>query len=354
MDKENIEQLEMAEKLIETGAYKKSLSILYSLMKKYSTEGRILFDIGRISFVLSQYDITEQFFEMAMDNGYKNIQLFLLFAQIKSINGQQDQAEDYYLKAIQFAEANGDKNEKWLVYSLYAQYEIENKAYLKAEKYSKILRREYANNYQGCHIHFLILMDKKMYAQAEAYLQELLGTFKNNIQYLMDTMQLLEVQNKDLQEEGYMESDFLKQSIPRYFLRKEIQCNVEAEQYDEAENALLTLASKYHDSGSYFPLMILFFSKGDYEKASKIALQIMKDKVSAFDFEFFFAVYYQIFSLYLLADKKPSQNLRSWIEKAGNWCIDFAAKSGLEELYQAVDHSIDQLFNEINENGNCN
>ena len=62
-------------------------------------------------------------------------------------------------------------------------------------------------------------------------------------------------------------------------------------------------------------------------------------------------MYFQIFNFYYLAKKNPSAELRKWIENAGNWCIGFAESLNLPAVTETVSSSIQELFDEINKNG---
>ena len=94
--------------------------------------------------------------------------------------------------------------------------------------------------------------------------------------------------------------------------------------------------------------MILEFSRNNFKKSSQIANSILDNEKDNQGFRYYLALYFQIYNLYYLAEKKPSAELRKWIEKAGNWCINFVDEMGIPAASDVVTSSIEELFDEIN------
>lgn len=339
------------ESLIENGNLDMAVGVLKELAKEYPQEGIVAYYLGRVCLIGKDGVLALKYFLAAIERGYATADVYLSTAMLQKNLGETSDAEKNLLKAIEVADTV-DLN--WASLSCLSVFYIENEMYLKADKIAKKLIKEFPDNYQGYHLHVLIEAMREHYEELFAYMDMLPEKFKDHPQFLMDVIEIYKKAGKETELAELFETDLrFTTVIPQIVLREKISSMPNDEYDDTKERLIRQLARDYHDKDAVISVMILEFSRKNFKKSSQIANVILDNEKLNQGFRYYLALYYQIYNFYYLAEKKPSAELRSWIEKAGNWCMNFVDEMGIPAASDIVNSSIQELFNEINAAGSA-
>ena len=91
----------------------------------------------------------------------------------------------------------------------------------------------------------------------------------------------------------------------------------------------------------------LLLWNGQYEESTKLAGEIMDIEKDNQDVLFYLALYCEMYSLYYLSDKDPSDELLNWIERSCKWCLEFVKQNYPEALGDVI-NGIGDFIDEIN------
>ena len=340
-------KIQSVDRMLEESDYPGAVSILHELAQEYPSEGIIPYYLGRMCLMGKDEILAYKYFSTAVDLGYTESDVYISLAMLDKDMASVNDTEKSFLKALEAAKM---EESKWTCLSALSVFYIENEMYLKAEKYIKKLIAAYPDSYQGYHLHIIADALREHYDEAFAYMDRLPDVFKNHPQYLIDVIELYKKSGKDSELSDLLKSDLrFSEIIPPIVLREKISSMPNDERDDSKELLIRELARDYHDKDAVISVMILEFSKKNFEKSAKIANAILGNEKGTQGLNYYLAMYFQIFSLYYIAEKKPSEKLRKWIEDAGNWCISFAESLNIPSVTEAVSGSIQELFDEINE-----
>lgn len=342
MNEKDTIMLEKAEKLIDEGKYRESLDLLKVLAPIYPKEGRIAYNLGRVSMVDGDPLITYKFLKQAIKLDYESAHLYLLLGETTSVLENAKEARGYFEKAVELA---GDEMEKWASFSGLAEFYIKNKMFLNAEKIAKDLIKEYPDNYQGYHYMFTIYALKELYDTAEKYLESISDVFSRTTQFQMDKLDLYNVQGKIDEYLKFAEMDEnIMEVIPSTVLKHKFH-KMYREKDNECKDVLKDVLLKYPDKDSMVAAMILLFASQKYEDCSAVAVAL-GEMNNLTKMDMYLVLYFQIFCLYMQSDGKPSEKLLNWIEQAGGWCVGFASSIDKNAGAQVRD-SLQQLIEKI-------
>lgn len=331
---------------IEKGEYVSAIKVLHDLAQEFPDETIIPYHLGRIAMLVKDNDAAMKYFSIAMEKGHSTAELHLSIGILCCDNGDIADAEKNFIEAGMLANT---VEAKWTTSSVLAIFYLENEMYLKAEKIAKKMTIEYPDNYQGYHLHIMAETARGHLEEVNAYMDKLPNQFKSHPQYLMDIIDILKIQKKtDELLKLFDEDGRFNDIIPQVVLREKINAMPNDEYSDEKERLVYRLAKNYHDSDAVVSTMIIEFGKRNFKKSSKIANVILDNEKRHPSLKYYLALYFQIFNLYYLADKKPSEKLSKWIESAGNWCVEFTDSLSIPEIGDTVKNSIQELFEEIN------
>lgn len=336
------------EKLIKNGSLDDAVSILKELAQDYPEQGIIAYYLGRICLIGKDGALALKYFLTAIDRGYATADVYLSTAMLQKNLAAFNDAETNFQKAVEVANTT---ELIWGSLSCLATFYIESEMYLKADKIAKKIIKEFPENYQGYHLHILIDAMREHYEDAFAYMDMLPENFKNNPQYLIDVIEIYKRVGMESELSKILEEDNrFAIIIPQVVLREKISAITNDEHDDMKENLIRQLAKDYQDKDAVISIMILEFSRKNFKKSSQIANAILDNEKGNQGFRYYLALYFQIYNLYYLAERKPSVELRKWIEKAGNWCINFVDEMGIPAASDVITSSIRELFDEINDN----
>lgn len=331
--------------LIENGDLNEAVDTLKRLAEEYPNEGVVAYYLGRVCLIYKNEKLALKFFLTAIERGYTTADVYLSTALLQKNLFAFNEAERLLIKATEVADTE-DIN--WASLSCLAVFYIENEMYLKAEKIAKKLIKEFPDNYQGYHLHIIIEVMREHFDEVSAYINMLPEKFKNHPQHLIDVIEIYKKSNKGAELSDVLESDpRFATIIPQFVLREKI-VTTPNDKYDTKEKLVRQLAKDYYDKDAIVSVMILEFSRKNFEKSAKIANVILDNEKSIQGSRYYIALYFQIYNLYFLSEKKPSAELQKWIEKAGNWCINYADEMGIPAASDIVASSIQELFDEIN------
>ena len=335
--------------MLETCDYSNAVSTLHKLAQEFPSEGIIPYYLGRLCLIGKDELLAYNYFRIAIDMGYTSADVYLSMALLEKDMSTVNDAEKSFLKALESANT---EEMKWACLSSLAVVYIENEMYLKADKYVKKIITEYPNSYQGYHLHVMIEACKENFEETLAYLDRIPDMFQNHPQYLIDVIEIHKKCGKEQELNSLFDSDWrFSEIIPQIVLREKILSMPNDEYDDTKEKLIRKLAAEYYDKDAVLSVMLLEFSRKNFYKSSKIANIILENEKKNQSLRFYLAMYFQIFNFYYLAKKNPSAELRKWIENAGNWCIGFAESLNLPAVTETVSSSIQELFDEINKNG---
>lgn len=338
--------IDAVETLLADDNYQQALDILKDLSEQYPNNGIISYYLGRLSIIGKDDELAVQYFLKAEEMGYKDVGMYLSVAMFFNEAGAVREAEKYFMKADKIA--YGDEY-KWAALSAMAVFYIENSMYLKAERIIKDILKLFPENYQGYHLHILVEILKEHYDEALAYIRRVPDKFQKHPQLLLDYIEIYKQQGREDLDKLFEEDARFMSIIPQEVLKERMRSLPDDEEsINEKEKIIVELAKKYQDSDAIVSLMILNFAKSDFERSSKIANIILENEKSNQGLKYYLALYFQIYNLYCLSDKKPSEELRRWVQDAGNWCVNFAESLQLPEVGDTVRNSMKELFEEIN------
>lgn len=331
------------DQMLEKNNYKSALKELNILATDFPEEGIIPYYLGRLCVIVKEDELALKFFLTAIKKNYVNAEVYLSAAIIQKEISPVNEAEISFIKAIELA--TNDKI-RWACMSALTVFYIENQMYLKAKNIVRKLISSFPNNYQGYHLNIVIDILKENYEDVNAYMDKLSEKFKDHPQYLIDLVELYKKQDKTEELMKMFEEDTrFNDIIPQVVLREKIQLLPNG---DEKEKFIRQLATEYHESDAVLSVMIIEFGNSNFEKAAQIANIVLDNEKHNAGYKYYLALYFQIFSLYYLAEKRPSAELRKWIERAGNWCINFVLELNIPSVTETVRTSIQELFDEIN------
>lgn len=339
-------KIQSVDRMLEVRDYSGAVSVLQDLAHEFPSEGIIPYYLGRLCLVDKDELLSYKYFTTAVKLGYTDYDVYISLALIEKDMASVNKAEKSFLKALEVATT---EELKWTCMSTLSVFYIENEMYLKAEKYVKKLIAEYPDSYQGYHLHIIIEALREHFDEVLAYMDRLPDMFKNHPQYLIDIIEIYKKSGKDNELSVLLKNDLrFTEIIPSVVLREEI-LSIPNDEHDDGKGQLIRrLAKEYHDKDAVMSVMILEFSRKNFEKSAKIANVILENEKGNQSLNHYLAMYFQIFSLYYMAEKKPSEKLRKWIEDAGNWCISYAESLGMPAVTETVSDSIQELFDEIN------
>ena len=333
-------------KLIENGQWDKAVVVLKELAHAYPKEGIVAYYLGRACVVGTDGMLALRYFTTAINLGYATAEVYLSMAMVQKNLGVVSEAEKSFIKATEVANT---ENLVWASISFLAVFYIETEMYLKADKLAKKLIKGFPDNYQGYHLHILIEAMREHYEEVLAYMEMVPETFKVHPQYLIDVIEVYKKAGKEIELSQLLETDArFSTIIPRIVLREKIAAMPDDPNDDAKEKLVRQLAGDYHDKDAVVSVMILEFGKKNFKKSAQIASVVLDNEKENQGFRYYLALYFQMYNLYYLAEKKPSEELRNWIEKAGNWCMSFVDEMGIPAASDYVSSSIQELFDEIN------
>lgn len=339
-------KLSAINKLIENGDLDKAVYILKILAQDYPQEGAVAYYLGRICLMGKDDALALKYFLVAINRGYATADVYLSVAMLQKNLASLNEAERFFIKATEVADTT---ELNWASLSCLAVFYIENEMYLKADKIVKKLVKEFPDNYQGYHLHILIEAMREHYDEVFAYMDMIPEKFNNHPQRIIDVVEIYKKAGKESELSDLFESDLsFSTIIPQVVLREKISAMQSDECDNTKEKLIRQLAKDYHDKDAVVSVMILEFSRKNFKKSSQIANAILDNEKANQDLRYYLALYFQIYNLYYLAEKKPSAELRKWIEKAGNWCMNFVDEMGIPEASDIVTSSFQELFDEIN------
>lgn len=341
-------KIQCIDKMLEKCEYTNALSVLKELAQEYPSEGIVPYYLGQMSLIGKDNLLAQKYFKTAIDMGYEKPDAYLLLALIQKDLYMVAESEENFTKAVNAAHSS---EILWTVLSCSCVFYIENEMFLKAEKIAKRIIKEYPENYEGHHLHIMINALRERYEEVFAYMDILPEKFKIHPQFLIDIIEIYKKSGKESKLLELFDRDLrFNAIIPQVVLRERISTMENVQSDDTKEQLIRELANEYHNKDAIISVMILEFSKKNFKKSSQIANAILDNEKGNQGFRYYLALYFQIYNLYYLAERKPSVELRKWIEKAGNWCINFVDEMGIPAASDVVTSSIQELFDEINDN----
>lgn len=341
------ETLVQVDGYINSGEYKNAVELLRNMINTYPNEPIIPFYLGHMAQIGHENELALKYYFASIEMGYINADVFFAVAMLQKEFGEKQNAEKNFNKALELSE---DDAEKWACYLSLAMLYLENKMYLNAEKISKILIEKYNNNYEGYHIHIVSEALKGNLDDAKLYMEKLPEKFKKHPQYFIDKIDLCKIEGNKDELFNFLNDETVNLIVPQIALREKLKQFPGSEFLKEKTEIIEILATKYHDADAIISVLILEFANKNFEKSAKIANIILENEKGNQSIRFYLALFFQIYNLYYISEKKPSEELRAWIEKAGNWCIAYTDDLEIPEIGDTIRNAIQDLFDEINNN----
>lgn len=346
MNDELNKSIEQVKCLIEKKELEKAMKILTDASKNNPKEGLLDYYFGKCVEMLGETELANKFYISSLKKGYRNIDLLILYAKSEHLHNNLKTSEKLFNMALDYAK---DESEILKSNSEYALFYVRNHMALNAEKLSKKLINDFPNSYNGYHIHVLCEIEKKEYLQASAYLNGIFDEFKEEQLFLVDFLTVYELAHGIDETIKYIDDNTLFiDKIPQYCFRKKREYYNRIKDYDNVNKMLFELAKTYGDIDATISLILILFANKKYSESAKLGALVLENEKDKQNMRFFITLVVQIFSFYYMSNKMPSAKLAEWIEKSGNWCIDFAMKNGTEQEAIELKELICNLFNEIN------
>lgn len=331
---ESKEKIEQAELLIRKGDYHEAAVILGDIVRADGTDGRAAFDLGNIALFTGEYDLACRYYKEADSSGYINYAVYLNMAvaqermQGEKKTGSWKSIERLYLQAVRAA---GEPQEQMLAASGQTLFYLRHGMMLKAEREAHRLIDRFPEQYQGHHLLFLILTEKEQFEEIEKHLKEISERFEDELQYQLDSLAVLEMQEKN--EEYLKEAEkmpLILEVFPEMILRKKVETYGKQNDRKAACKAIDELADTYGDPDAVFAKMLLSLADGDYISAGTIANFIMEQEQKKANLRFYLTMYMQIFILYMGFDRKPDEKVKSLMEEYARMCLDWFENAGFD------------------------
>ena len=328
------EQIEQAEFMIRQGDYHEAAMILGEIVRTDKTDGRAAFDLGNIALFTGEYDLACRYYKEADSYGYINYAIYLNMAvaqermQVEKRTGSWKSIERLYLQAVRTA---GEPQEQIFAASGQTLFYLRHGMMLKAEHEARRLINKFPEQYQGYHLLFLILTEKKQYEDVEKYLKDISERFEDELQYQLDSLAVLEMQEKN--EEYLKEAEkmpLILEVLPDMILRKKVEFFGKTGNRKSARKVIDELAENYGDPDAVFAEILLSIKDGDYVKAGMTANLIMEEEREKGTLRFYLTMYLQIFILYMGFDRKPNEEVKSLMSEYAEICLGWFGNNGFD------------------------
>lgn len=343
------EMLIKASELLERGEVIEAIKELGKCAKADPQNGDIAFMLGNIALKMKDFENAYQYLKKSETLGYASVDLYLWLSNLEEELDNIKETESYLIKAFNTSK---DDIEKTVVLERMIEYYIEHSMYLKAEKYIKNFATLHPNSYLPHHFRVNANLSRNRQNEAMAYLLSISSQYNSNPLYLNDYIRVIASKGEyaNLIEEINSNNEFMNK-IPVQTLKAEYNAY---EFLSDGNNRirqteiLSELALDYNDTSAMLSIMMLLYSKEEYEKAGTLCSVIMEKELDNRNIYFYFALYYSIFCLFNLSNGKPSKELVEVIENSGNACLEYFSMFKEKELFDAMETSIDYLFSQIN------
>lgn len=328
------ERMEQAERMIRKGEYHEAAVILGEILREDKTDGRTAFDLGNIALFTGEYETARRYYEEAEAAGYSTYAVYLNLAAAcarmsdAEETGNRRKIERLYMQAARAAE---EPDEQILTASAQTLFYLRNGMMLKAKREAQRLTDRFPEQYQGHHLLFLVLAEREQYEEIEKHLAEISERFSNELQYQLDSLAVLEMQEKD--EEYLKASEKMPQilkAFPEMILSKKAAVCGKKKDYAAARQAIDELADTYGDPDAVFSEMLFCLADGDYVRAGAVANFIMEQEYKKANLRFFLTMYMQIFILYMGFDRKPDENVKKVMGKYADICLKWFEENGFD------------------------
>ena len=178
---------------------------------------------------------------------------------------------------------------------------------LKAEREAHRLTERFPEQYQGHHLLFLVMAEKERYEDIENHLKEISEQFRDELQYQLDSLAVLEMQEKN--EEYLREAEkmpLILKTFPEMILRKKVETYGKQNDRKAACKAIDELADTYGDPDAVFAKMLLSLADGDYISAGTIANFIMEQEQKKANLRFYLTMtrYLRVFCIWDLTESR--------------------------------------------------
>lgn len=281
----------------------------------------------------------EQLMEIQQNYPAEYIICMLKMIDIYNTIGEKRKVEMTYQKALKEV---SDLKDRWIIMASFAAYCKDNHMYLKMDKLSKQLISDYPDNYFGYHIHVLMEIGRNHYSEAETYMKKIPERFHRYPEYLADYIDLLEKQGDVNKLLNYIDNtDEVLDIIPAYALKKKIDILNKQKNYKEIDKITFILATGYGDYDAILSMMILSFSKGDYELSARIAKYIFDKENEPLTYHYYYAKLFQIFNLYMLSNKQPKGKIKDYILSSIDWVNEYL------KIQEIENKELEELFIDI-------
>ena len=173
--------------------------------------------------------------------------------------------------------------------------------------------------------------EKEQFEEIEKHLKEISERFEDELQYQLDSLAVLEMQEKN--EEYLKEAEkmpLILEVFPEMILRKKVETYGKQNDRKAACKAIDELADTYGDPDAVFAKMLLSLADGDYISAGTIANFIMEQEQKKANLRFYLTMYMQIFILYMGFDRKPDEKVKSLMEEYARMCLDWFENAGFD------------------------
>lgn len=328
------ERIEQAELMIRQGDYHAAAVILGEIVREDKTDGRAAFDLGNIALFTGENETACKYYEEAEAAGYSIYAVYLNMAAARSRMSEAEGAgnwkriERLYMQAARAAKEPG---EQMLTSSAQTLFYLRRGMMLKAEREAHRLTERFPEQYQGHHLLFLVMAEKERYEDIENHLKEISERFRDELQYQLDSLAVLEMQEKN--EEYLREAEkmpLILKTFPEMILRKKVETYGKQNDRKAACKAIDELADTYGDPDAVFAKMLLSLADGDYISAGTIANFIMEQEQKKANLRFYLTMYMQIFILYMGFDRKPDEKVKSLMEEYARMCLDWFENAGFD------------------------
>ncbi|MCD7802345.1 MAG: tetratricopeptide repeat protein [Clostridiales bacterium] len=337
-------RLTLAEQQIQEGRYEAAAELLQEILADSPDCGRAQFDLGNLYRMKKEYGEAEASYCAALENGYRTSAVYHLYAGLMERKGEFDRAEQLQTQALEQA----GPEERTLYMALLFRLYFRNCRNMEAERTAHRYRKEFPDDYTGCHMLFLVRLQQQELDKFIPQIEALEDKFGDLEPYWIDRMAALEYAGKYTALLALLtQNEKVMKVVPERVLEKKTKLMIQRKNYDGALACLQSLYTDYRRKDAAFSLMLYEYQNRHYQEAAVLARRILRSEKGKSNLVFYVALYCYVFLLYETADRKPDEPTRAFMKKGMDLCVEWFKSKELytEEMEQSVNGFYEAVIN---------
>ena len=342
-----LETFQKARQLAREGRYEEAQDVLIDFYGSeeaaaYREEllGPILLQCGNLA--IDQEDYAEAFeaLNACLEYGYQDFRVPLHLSMLLEMSEAYSDEQKLLEEAVSAGYTGIPQ--RMLTASLFNFY-LRRELFLKAEKLAAQVLADHPEDYFGRHMKAAILIKKKKYDEAKAFLDSMSEEFGEDPVYLQDRLDYYHTQKDYAGEIREMSRNpAYDNQIRHLVLQRKLDCYFRLREEEDFRAAARELFVDYDDERGSFAELLLAISDQNFITAARVADYILTTRRDDRDFLFYLTLFIQPFILTGFSAENMKDANRETAARAGRLAIEWFAEhgfrtEGLKELYKTID-----------------